>query len=171
MKAEENKSSTTDKAVESIKRQWNGGEHRLAGARASELLYGSGTKIDEKTFDQLREELPGIERYISAPAGGAVVETVSDQGGDPLATQPENRKEATGASNLSGDEAKSEQNAIDKKLEPGRKARAKAADQSSRPAKSNQSGKAGSSGTTGTTGAGDLVSTKLNPDPQNPESA
>jgi hypothetical protein len=167
MKAEENKAIAA-KALESIKRQWNGGEHRLAGARASELLYGSGTKMDEKTFDQLREEIPGIERYISVPAGGAVVETVSDQGGDPLATQPENRKEATGASNLSGDEAKSEQNAIDKKLEPGRKARAKAADQSKQPAKSNQSGKPG---TSGATGAGDLVSTKLNPDPQNPESA
>ncbi|MBB3594380.1 hypothetical protein FHX08_004784 [Rhizobium sp. BK529] len=147
-----------EQAFKSIIRQWNGGEHRLAGARASELVYGAGNKLNEKLFDELREEIPGIERYISAPSSGAVVETVSDQGGDPLAVQPENRKEATDASNLSSDEGKDQQNAIDKKLEPGRKAREKAAG-----AKTGDKKGKGS--------AGDVVSTKLNPDPQNPTAA
>ncbi|MCH4546846.1 hypothetical protein MK632_13785 [Rhizobium changzhiense] len=147
-----------EQAFKSIVRQWDGGEHRLAGARASELLYGAGNKLNEKLFDELREKIPGIERYISAPAGGAVVETVSDQGGDPLAVQPENRKEATGASNLSSEAAKDQQDKIDKKLEPGRKARAKAAGSASADKK-------------GKGPAGDIVSTKLNPDPQNPTEA
>lgn len=138
-------------AVESIVRQWNGGEHRLAGARASELVYGNSRKMDEKLFDQIREEVPGIERYISAPEGGAVVDQVGDEGGNPLSNQPENGKEATGASNLSSRKAKKEQNAVDKVLEPGRKARAKAAEK------------------TGGDDASDIGSTKLNPDPQKPE--
>jgi len=146
-----------EQAFKSIVRQWNGGEHRLAGARASQLVYGAGNKLNEKLFDELREEIPGIERYVSAPTSGAVVETVSDQGGDPLAVQPENRKEATGASNLSSEPAKDQQNAVDKKLEPGRKAREKAV------AKTGDNKGRGS--------AGDVVSTKLNPDPRNPTAA
>lgn len=102
-----------EQAFRSIEKQWNGGEHKLAGARASELVYGASTTMNEALFDELREKLPGIERYISAPASG-------------------------------------------KKLEPGRKARAKAA------SKGNSDDKGG---------AGSLVSTKLNPDPQNPEAA
>lgn len=152
MKAEDKKTAK-EQAFDSIKRQWNGGEHRLAGARASELIYADGSKMDEKTLDELREELPGIERYISAPEAGTAVQQVSEQGGDPLASQPENRKEATGASNLSSDKAKKEQKAVDKTLERGRKARAKAAS------------------TEGKGGAGEIGSTKLNPDPQNPDAA
>ncbi len=147
------KTNPKEQAVNSIERQWNGGEHRLAGARASELIYGAGTKMNEKLFDQLRDKLPGIERYISAPAGGAIVEQVSEQSGDPLAVQSENRKEATGESNLSSDEGKEQQDAVDKVLEPGRKARAKSASKE------------------GKGGAGSVVSTKLNPDPQKPEAA
>jgi hypothetical protein len=153
MTTKDEKQSAKDQALESVRRQWNGGEHRLAGARASELLFGSSNKMDEKAFDELREELPGIERYISAPAGGAVVNQVPDEGGNPLATQPENRKEATGASNLSSAKAKKEQNRVDKTLEPGRKARAKAADKADNG------------------NAGNVVSTKLNLDPQNPKAA
>ncbi|WP_064712109.1 hypothetical protein [Rhizobium bangladeshense] len=151
--------ANVEQAVESIVRQWNGGEHRLSGARASELVYGAGNKLNEKLFDELREKIPGIERYISAPASGAVVEQVEDQGGNPLATQPENQKEATGASNLSSEPAKEQQNAVDKTLEPGRKARAKAAD-----GRKTDDKKGGGP-------AGDVVSTKLNPDPQNPTAA
>ncbi|WP_313078337.1 hypothetical protein [Agrobacterium pusense] len=138
-------------AYESIKRQWNGGERRLAGARASELVFGASRKPDEKLLDQLREELPGIEQFISAPEGGAVVEQVPDEGGNPLTNQPQSKESATGAPNLSSDQVKAEQKAVDKVLEPGRKARAKAA------------GK-----TEGKPVAGDIVSTKLNPDPDNP---
>lgn len=145
-----------EQAFRSIEKQWNGGEHKLAGARASELVYGASTTMNEALFDELRDKLPGIERYISAPASGTIVEKVSDQGGDPLARQPENRKEATGESNQSGEKGKDQQDAVDKKLEPGRKARAKAAGK----------GKGDDKG-----GAGSVVSTKLNPDPQNPEAA
>lgn len=138
-------------AYESIVRQWNGGERRLAGARASELVFGASRKPDEKLLDQLREELPGIEQFISAPEGGAVVEQVPDEGGNPLTKQPQNKESATGKPNLSSEKAKKEQRAVDKVLEPGRKARAKAA------------GK-----TEGKQGAGEIVSTKLDPDPDNP---
>jgi len=139
-------------AYESIVRQWNGGERRLAGARASELVFGASRKPDEKLLDQLREEIPGIEQFISAPDGGAVVEQVPDEGGNPLTNQPQSKESATGAPNLSSEKAKDEQNAVDKVLEPGRKARAKSA------AKKD-----------GETAAGEIVSTKLNPDPDNPE--
>ncbi|MBW9076939.1 hypothetical protein JNB84_03160 [Rhizobium pusense] len=138
-------------AYESIKLQWNGGERRLAGARASELVFGASRKPDEKLRDQLREELPGIEQYISAPAGGAVVEQVPDEGGNPLTNQPQSKESATDKPNLSSDKAKAEQKAVDKVLEPGRKARAKAS--------ANKDGKGS---------AGEIVSTKLNPDPDNP---
>ncbi|UXS69170.1 hypothetical protein FY145_01090 [Agrobacterium tumefaciens] len=138
-------------AYESIVRQWNGGERRLAGARASELVYGAGRKADEKLLDQLREEIPGIEQFISAPDGGAVVEQAPDEGGNPLTNQPQSKPSATGKPNLSSDKAKKEQRAVDKVLEPGRKARARAA------------GK-----TEGKQGAGEIVSTKLDPDPDNP---
>jgi hypothetical protein len=147
-----------EQALKSIVKQWNGGEHKLAGARASELVFGGSTTMNEALFDELREKVPGIERYISAPASGTMVETVSDQGGDPLAVQPENRKEATGESNQSGEAGKDQQNAVDKVLKPGREARAKAAGK----AKGKDEGKSG---------AGSLVSTKLNPDPQTPEAA
>jgi hypothetical protein len=149
---------TQEQAFKSIERQWNGGEHRLAGARASELVFGASTTMNEALFDELRDRLSGIERYISAPVSGTIIEKVSDQGGDPMARQPDNRKEATDEPNQSGDVGKDQQDAVDKTLEPGRKARAKAAGK----AKGTDEGKSG---------AGSLVSTKLNPDPQTPEAA
>ena len=142
---------TDQKVIHSIVKQWNGGEHMLAGARASEAIYADRTKPNEKLQDAIVKDAPGIERYLSAPIGGAVVETVTDQGGDPLSKQPENGKEATGESNQSGDAAKGEQDEIDKKLEPGRKARAKAAGKSE--AKT------------------DFGSTKLNPDADQSDAA
>lgn len=115
-------------AFESIIRQWEGGERRLAGARASELVYGSGRTLDEKLFDELREEIPGIEQYVSAPSGGAVVDQVPDEGGNPLSRQPESQQAAPGESNLSSPQAKKEQKAVDKALKPGRAARKKASE-------------------------------------------
>lgn len=113
---------------DSIVQQWKGGEHRLAGARASELIYKGGNKANEKLLDKLTKDAVGIERYISAPVSGTVVETVSEQSGDPRARQPENREDATGEPNQSSEPEKAKQDEIDKVLEPGRKARAKASD-------------------------------------------
>lgn len=112
-------------AVRSIAQQWAGGEHMLAGARASELLYGSGKSADGKLFEQLKEEAPGIERYITHP-GTAPVTQVEDQGGNPMARQPENSEEATGESNVSSEAGKDEQDRIDAELAAGRKAREEA---------------------------------------------
>ncbi|MCS3741983.1 hypothetical protein [Rhizobium sp. BK661] len=147
------------KVVESIERQWNGGEHRLAGARASELIFGAGKQPNERLQTEVVERIPGIERYLAAPAEGHIVEKVPEQSGDPMARQPENRAEATGESNQSTPKAKDEQKAIDNKLAPGRKARAKAAKRDAAKADDKNGG------------AGELVSTKLNPDPQNPTAA
>lgn len=116
------KADIENRTIESIVKQFRGGEHRLAGQRASELIYSSG-KENSKLADKVREAAPGIERYISAPDAPVVM--VSDQGGDPLATQPENRADATGASNVSSVQAIQEQNAIDKNLAKGRKNRVK----------------------------------------------
>ncbi|WP_312809337.1 hypothetical protein [Agrobacterium cavarae] len=139
------------KAYDSIVRQWNGGERRLAGARASELVYGGSNEPDEDIVEQLRKDLPGIQEYLSAPASGAIVNHVPDHGGNPLSDQPE--AETDGDANKSSEQAQDEQNAIDKTLEKGRKARAKANKDD------------------GNTSAGELVSTKLNPDEKNPEQA
>lgn len=117
-------SSVTDRAVESIVKQFRGGEHRLAGMRASELVYGKSRDANSDLVDRLKEEAPGIERYISSPE--VPVQVVSDQGGDPLAKQPENDPEQNNRTNLSDDEAKDEQKAIDDKLKPGRERREKA---------------------------------------------
>lgn len=113
-----------DRTVESIVKQFRGGEHRLAGMRASELVYGTRKKADDKLVDRLKEQAPGIERYIAAPE--TPVTMVEDQGGNPLATQPENDPDQNNASNLSDDQAKAEQKAIDDKLKPGRQRREKA---------------------------------------------
>lgn len=113
--------SIQNDAVRSIVKQWNGGEHVLAGARASELVYGKSKTADEGLLKQLTEGAVGIERYITAPSSEPI-EMVDDQGGNPMATQPENREEATGASNGSTDQAKEEQNRIDDALAPGREA-------------------------------------------------
>jgi len=151
--------ASEEKVVESIERQWNGGEHRLAGARASELIYGASKQPNESLQTEVVERIPGIERYLAAPAEGHIVERVPEQSGDPMARQPENRAEATGESNLSSDKAKDAQDVIDKKLKPGREARAKAAKKGTAKADDKNGG------------AGELVSTKLNPDPQNPTAA
>ncbi len=115
--------STEDKAIRNIVRTWNGGEHVLAGARASELVYGKGKTPKDKLIERLKTEgALGIERYIAPPSVG-MTETVDDQSGNPLATQPENRPEAIGASNQSSEAGKDEQDAIDKALEAGRNQR------------------------------------------------
>jgi hypothetical protein len=117
---EEANASPEDKAVNNIIRTWNGGEHVLAGARASELLYAKGDKPNQKLLDRLMQEgALGIERYLTPPKQG-MTEIVGEQSGYPLATQPENREPAVGASNASSEAAKSDQDAIDKTLEAGR---------------------------------------------------
>lgn len=114
--------SDKDITIRSIVKQWNGGEHILAGARASELVFGKKKKADDKMLQALAEQVPGIERYITAPTSDPVT-IVEDQGGNPLARQPENQPGATGASNVSSDTAKGEQDAIDDALAAGREAR------------------------------------------------
>lgn len=119
-------SSIQNDAVRSIVQQWSGGEHKLAGARASELVYGKSDKPDERLMQRLMEDAPGIERYITAPAVARPIDQVPDQGGNKTVRQPENSGEAIGASNLSAQPAKEEQNRIDDVLADGREARAKA---------------------------------------------
>ncbi len=112
-----------DKVIESIVQQWEGGEHMLAGQRASELVFGASNKMNQKLYDKVLEKVPGIERYVVAPSQPPV-ENVPDEGGYPLSRQPEHAREAsTGASNASGSRAKTEQDAIDAALAPGRNAR------------------------------------------------
>jgi hypothetical protein len=111
-----------DKVVRSIVQQWNGGEHMLAGARASEAIYGAGDKPDRDLYAAIVEEIPGITKYVVVPKEVPVTQ-VPDEGGYPLTSQPENMPEATGASNLSSEKAKDEQDAIDEALAPGREAR------------------------------------------------
>lgn len=101
------------KAFDSIVQTWRGGERKLAGARASELIYGAGKTPNKEMQTRLLEELPGIGDYISAPNSGVVVDTVQDKGYEPETTP----------ANLSSDEAKEEQNAVDDVLKPGREKR------------------------------------------------
>ncbi len=115
--------STEDKVVRNIVRTWAGGEHVLAGARASEWVFGKGKTADQKKIDRLKAEgALGIERYIAPPKDG-MTDTVSEQSGYPLATQPENRADATGPSNVSSEAGKAEQNVIDDALAAGRNQR------------------------------------------------
>lgn len=109
---------SVDDAVDSIARQFGGGEHKLAGARASQLVYGKSKSPNQKLLDKLVEQAPGIERYISAPE--TPVTMVSDQAGDPLSNQPENSQETVSGSNASPQAGIKEQNAMDKLLAPGR---------------------------------------------------
>lgn len=111
----------TDKAVRNIIQTWKGGERMLAGARASELIYGSGNKADDKLLDRIAEDIPGIREYIKAPKGRPI-ENVPDHGGNPNVPDQQNTASAT-KSNLSSDKAKAEQKVIDEKLAPGRKQR------------------------------------------------
>lgn len=122
MTDKQTKAVDEDRVISTMQKQFRGGEHRLAGQRASELIYAGG-KQNAKLSDKIIEAIPGIERYISAP--DAPIMHVSDQGGDPLSNQPENRDGGAGASNVSSDQAIAEQNAIDKKLEKGRQQRVK----------------------------------------------
>lgn len=119
---------TQSKAFDAVVQTWNGGEHVLAGARASELVYGAGNKPNQAILDKLIEAIPGVERYISAPQSGVVTTQVGEQSGDPLATQPENRDQNLAGRNQSSDAAKAEQNSVDAALKAGRDAREKALD-------------------------------------------
>lgn len=114
--------SPDQNALESIVTQWSGGERVLAGARASELVYGKGKKPNQKTLDELMERAPGIEKYISAPNSGVVVDTIPDESGVPNSRLPEANQTQAGQ-NQSSDAAKAEQNEVDQALEAGRKAR------------------------------------------------
>jgi hypothetical protein len=117
------KLSPEDAAIRNIVRTWQGGEHVLAGKRASDLIYGKGNKPNDKLLERLKEEgAIGIERYISPPSEEAV-EMVGEESGYPLSTQPENREAGYGASNASSEAAKDEQDKIDKVTEPGRSQR------------------------------------------------
>jgi hypothetical protein len=130
----------TDRAIESVVRQWAGGEHKLAGARASELIHGNRGSANQKLMDEIIAKAPGIERYISAPE--APITKVSDQSGDPLSRQPENDQEQTHRSNMSSATAREEQNEVDEAFAAGRERREKADNDA----------------------AGDIGSTKLNPE-------
>jgi len=116
----QSKASIEERTIQSIVKQFRGGEHKLAGQRASELVYESA-KINDALLDKIKSEAPGIERYVSAPENP--IEIVEDQGGNPLSTQPENTADATGATNVSTDKARKEQDAIDKRLAKGRERR------------------------------------------------
>lgn len=109
--------STTDQTIANIIQTWKGGEHRLAGRRASELAFGNSKTPNQKIIDQLQEECPGIGEFISAPE--VPVNWVSAD--RPQFKEPD-------ASNKSPDSSKADQNAIDKTLEAGRKRSEKAPD-------------------------------------------
>jgi hypothetical protein len=111
----------TDKAVRSVIQTWKGGERKLAGARASELVYGSGNKPNDKLLDQIAEDCPGIREYITAPRDRPI-ETVPDHGGNPNVEDQQNTASAT-KSNTSSERAKDEQKVIDDALAPGREQR------------------------------------------------
>lgn len=100
----------TDQTIASIVNQWRGGEHRLAGRRASELVFGNSKTANQKLTDQLLEECPGIGEFISAPE--TPVNWVN-------ADRPEFKE--PDESNKSPDSSKADQDAIDKTLEAGRK--------------------------------------------------
>lgn len=115
------KNEAAEKAVRSIVQQWKGGERRLAGARASELVYGKGNTADDRLLDRIAEDAPGIREYIKAPKGRPI-ENVPDHGGNPNVPDQQNTATAT-ASNLSSEAAKDEQKVIDDTLAPGREQR------------------------------------------------
>lgn len=100
----------TDQTIASIVNQWRGGEHRLAGRRASELVFGASKTANQKIVDQLSEECPGIGEFISAPE--VPVNWVS-------ADRPQYKE--PDVSNKSPESSKADQDAIDKTLEAGRK--------------------------------------------------
>jgi hypothetical protein len=101
----------TDQTIANIVQTWRGGEHRLAGRRASELVFGAGKTPNQKIVDQLSEECPGIGEFISAPE--VPVNWVN-------ADRPAFKTDED-YSNKSPDSSKADQDAIDKTLEAGRK--------------------------------------------------
>jgi len=108
------------KAFDNIINTWSGGERVLAGARASELIYGAGKKPNQKIQDELLEQIPDLGKYLSAPASGVVTEMIG-QDASPQAIDVEEKNKSTEAT-------KREQNKIDDALAPGREAREKALD-------------------------------------------
>lgn len=119
--------SASDHAIDSIVTTWNGGERVLSGARVSELVYGKGKKPNQKVLDELMERIPGIEKYISAPNSGVVIDTIPDESGVPNSRLPEANQTQAGQ-NQSSDAAKAEQNEVDQTLKAGREAREDATD-------------------------------------------
>lgn len=109
--------NVTERAVESIVQQWNGGEHILAGKRASELVYGAGAKPNQKLLGDITQKATGIEQFIKPPKDGAVEEIGSATETGPDAPYP---------SNVSSEQAKDEQDEVDARLKAGREAREKA---------------------------------------------
>lgn len=55
-----------DRTIRTIVRQWRGGEHVMAGKRASQFIYGAG-KPAEDLLERIKAEAVGIDRFISAP--------------------------------------------------------------------------------------------------------
>ena len=111
---------TQKQAFDNIVNTWNGGERVLAGARASELVYGASKKPNQQILDALIEEIPGVREYISAPVSGVVTEMIG-QDASPQAVEVEEK-------NKSPESSKRDQDKIDEALAPGREAREKAAD-------------------------------------------
>ena len=100
----------TDQTIAAVIQTWKGGEHRLAGRRASELAFGNSKTPNAAITKRLEDECPGIGEFISAPE--VPVNWVS-------ADRPQNKEPET--SNKSPDSSKADQDAIDKTLEAGRK--------------------------------------------------
>ena len=129
--------SNLERALRNVKQTFSGGEHRLAGARASELIYGGSNKPNESLQERIVKESPGIERYLNPPATG-MTEKVGEETGYPLATQPENRPEAIAASNASSEAGKAEQDAVDAATAAGRAKRDEPEATAANPAGSDQ---------------------------------
>lgn len=111
--------TSTDNTIAAIIQTWKGGEHRLAGRRASELAFGNSKTPNQKVLDELMAECPGIGEFISAPE--VPVNWVN-------ADRPEFKTDED-FSNKSPDSSKADQDAIDKTLEAGRKRSEKAPDE------------------------------------------
>lgn len=62
--------------VESIIRQWAGGEHRLAGERASELVYEESAVLNGALLSQIRDGAPDIDAYLVAPVAAVAIAEV-----------------------------------------------------------------------------------------------
>lgn len=129
--------ATDEQVFESIVRQWEGGEHANAGKRASVFMQGKGKGKREELETEFQDRAPGIQNYYAEP-GTDPKEHVTD---DPIQSNPENDPRVlrsrdgvpvgggavnTGPADVSSPQAKSENRAIEKALEPGRKVDEKA---------------------------------------------